>query len=136
MMSKPKKMSDETIKKVDEMFRDRWRTLLSVDVMVDKVVAALKHYNMLDNTYIILTSDNGFHMGQFALPLDKRLPYEFDIRVRIDIKIHLAPQYKPFIKTCRNAMKIRKIFDKCVSCKVVFAILDTNVDEWSQYYQK
>ena len=73
-------MSDETIKKVDEMFRDRWRTLLSVDVMVDKVVAALKHYNMLDDTYIILTSDNGFHMGQFALPLDKRLPYEFDIR--------------------------------------------------------
>jgi len=81
MMSKPKKMSEETIKKVDEMFRDRWRTLLSVDVMVDKVVAALKHYNMLDDTYIILTSDNGFHMGQFALPLDKRLPYEFDIRI-------------------------------------------------------
>ena len=56
MMSKPKKMSEETIKKVDEMFRDRWRTLLSVDVMVDKVVAALKHYDMLDDTYIILTS--------------------------------------------------------------------------------
>ena len=44
-----------------------------------------EEYKMMDDTFIILTSDNGFHMGQFAMPLDKRLPYEFDIRVCIDI---------------------------------------------------
>ena len=82
MMTKPRQMSDSTIQEVDEMFRNRWRTLVSVDNMVDKVVKALAMYDMLDNTYIILTSDNGFHLGQFALPVDKRLPYEFDIRVR------------------------------------------------------
>ena len=74
-------MTNETVQKVDEVFRDRWRTLVSVDVMVEKVVHALEQYKMLDNTYIILTSDHGYHLGQFAMPLDKRLPYDFDIKV-------------------------------------------------------
>merc|ERR1711974_491273 len=65
----------------DEVFRNRWRTLLSVDDLVAKVHHALKSFSMLDNTYIILTSDHGYHLGQFGMPLDKRLPYEFDIRV-------------------------------------------------------
>ena len=74
-------MTNVTVQKVDEVFRDRWRTLVSVDVMVEKVVHALEQYKMLDNTYIILTSDHGYHLGQFAMPLDKRLPYDFDIKV-------------------------------------------------------
>ena len=74
-------MTNETVQKVAEVFRDRWRTLVSVDVMVEKVVHALEQYKMLDNTYIILTSDHGYHLGQFAMPLDKRLPYDFDIKV-------------------------------------------------------
>lgn len=85
MQTQPRKMTEETIQKVDEMFRNRWRTLVSVDTMIDKVIQALVQYKMMDDTFIILTSDNGFHMGQFAMPLDKRLPYEFDIRVCIDI---------------------------------------------------
>ena len=81
MMTPPRQMSAETVSTVDEMFRDRWRTLLSVDLMVAKIVEALRSYDMMDNTYFIFTSDNGYHMGQFAMPMDKRLPYEFDIRV-------------------------------------------------------
>ena len=48
---------------------------------VEQVHHALKSFSMLDNTYIILTSDHGYHLGQFGMPWDKRLPYEFDIRV-------------------------------------------------------
>jgi len=77
----PRQMSNQTIHTVDEVFRNRWRTLLSVDDLVAKVHHALKSFSMLDNTYIILTSDHGYHLGQFGMPLDKRLPYEFDIRV-------------------------------------------------------
>ena len=81
MMSQPRTMSNKTVNKVDEVFRNRWRTLMSVDVMVEKVVHALEQYKMLDNTYIMLTSDHGYHLGQFGMPLDKRLPYDFDIKV-------------------------------------------------------
>ena len=48
---------------------------------MEKVVHALEQYELLADTYILLTSDHGYHLGQFAMPLDKRLPYEFDIRV-------------------------------------------------------
>ena len=26
-------------------------------------------------------SDHGYHLGEFSMPIDKRQPYEFDIRV-------------------------------------------------------
>ena len=52
-----------------------------MDDLIEKVVDALESYDLLDNTYIILTSDHGYHLGQFGMPLDKRLPYEFDIKV-------------------------------------------------------
>ena len=64
----------QTVAEVDRVFRARWQTLLSVDRLVEKVVHALSSFSLLDNTYILLTSDHGYHLGQFAMPLDKRLP--------------------------------------------------------------
>jgi len=81
METNPKVLTDKNIEVVDEVFRNRWRTLLSVDDLIEKVVHALGSYDLLNNTYIIFTSDHGYHLGQFGMPLDKRLPYEFDIKV-------------------------------------------------------
>ena len=41
----------------------RWRTLLSVDDLVEKVVKGLEVRGELENTYVIFTSDNGYHTG-------------------------------------------------------------------------
>ena len=49
----------------DKAFRGRWATLKSVDDLVSDVVDALKDTDKLDNTYIIFTSDHGYHAGQF-----------------------------------------------------------------------
>ena len=65
---------------MDEIFRNRWRTLLSVDDMVDNIMTFLRENDMLENTVAMFTSDHGYHLGTFGLPLDKRMPYETDIR--------------------------------------------------------
>ncbi|XP_031169564.1 N-acetylglucosamine-6-sulfatase [Sander lucioperca] len=85
-------MSNSSVQFLDDAFRKRWRTLLSVDDLVEKIVKRLEVSVELDNTYIFFTSDNGYHTGQFSLPLDKRQLYEFDIRVPLMVR---GPNIKP-----------------------------------------
>lgn len=72
-------------KEVDELFEDRWRTLLSVDDITRALVPLLEQHGQLNNTYIIHTSDHGFQLGQFRLPSCKLQPYDHDLRVPFSI---------------------------------------------------
>ena len=73
-------------KEVDELFENRWRTLLSVDDIMKTVVPILEQHGELANTYFIHTSDHGFQLGQFRLPSCKLQPYEHDIRVPFSVR--------------------------------------------------
>lgn len=55
------------ITNLDDIQRKRLQTLLAVDELVEAVVAKLKETKAYDNTYVIFTSDNGFHIGEHEM---------------------------------------------------------------------
>lgn len=60
--------------------RNRVRMAQSVDRMIGKLVAAVD-----ENTVIIVTSDNGFHIGQHSFGIGKATAYDSDVRVPLVI---------------------------------------------------
>lgn len=79
-------LSDKTVAAIDSLYRHRQRSLLSVDDIMVEVIKLLEHYDQLDTTYVIWTSDHGYQLGQFRLPMEKFQPYEHVIRVPFFIR--------------------------------------------------
>jgi N-acetylglucosamine-6-sulfatase len=70
----------------DEFQRTRLQALQSVDEMVEGIVERLKSHNMLENTYIFYTSDNGYHISQHRLHPGKECGFEEDINIPLIIR--------------------------------------------------
>ena len=79
-------LSNESLSYINGTFRRRWETLRSVDDLVRNVAVKLSLYGVMGDTYVLFTSDNGYHLGQFSLPNDKRQLYEFDVRVPLIVR--------------------------------------------------
>src|SRR3546814_20413248 len=60
--------------------------LQSVDDLVAGVVAALRETGELDHTYVVYTSDNGWHMGEHRQFVGKTTAYGEDMRVPFAIR--------------------------------------------------
>jgi arylsulfatase A-like enzyme len=61
------------------------RHITAIDECVGRVLDALKKSGQADNTYVIVTSDNGYYLGEHSLS-DKRSAYEESIRVPLLIR--------------------------------------------------
>lgn len=57
-----------------------------MDELVDGIVTRLEEYGVLDNTYIIYSSDNGYHIGQHRLQPGKSCGYEEDINIPLIVR--------------------------------------------------
>jgi arylsulfatase A-like enzyme len=78
--------SRENIDYNDEFYRLRLRALQGVDELIDGVISRLEDYGIIDNTYIIYSSDNGYHIGQHRLQPGKECGFEEDINVPLIIR--------------------------------------------------
>lgn len=72
MTMEPRVLPQDVIDRIDETYQHRLETLLTVDDLVEDVVLKLGEKKFIDNTFIVFTSDNGYHLGQWAMPWDKR----------------------------------------------------------------
>ncbi|OAA80225.1 Arylsulfatase [Akanthomyces lecanii RCEF 1005] len=80
------KQNQTTINNGDEYYRNRLRALQSVDEVVNNTISYLTEHNLMDNTYIIYSSDNGFHIGHHRMFPGKNCPYEEDVNVPLIIR--------------------------------------------------
>ena len=53
---------------------------MSVDESVGRILKELEDQRILENTFILFTSDNGYFFGEHGLSLERRLPYEESVR--------------------------------------------------------
>jgi len=54
--------------------------------MLKDIFEGLEELGVLNNTYVIFTSDNGYHIGEKKVPFGKGLPYETDLRLPLYIR--------------------------------------------------
>ncbi len=66
-------------------YRNRQGSLYALDELVASVVTTLEAKGVLNNTYIIFMSDNGYNLGAHRL-IHKMAPYEESIRVPLVIR--------------------------------------------------
>ena len=59
---------------------------MDLDDMIKDIFDGLEELGVLDNTYVIFSSDNGYHLGEKRWVKGKTLPYETDIRLPMYIR--------------------------------------------------
>ncbi len=78
-------LSLERKEAIDELRRQEFRSLLGVDRAVGRILDALEATGRLENTLVILTSDNGLLHGEHRWT-KKEAPYEEAIRVPLVLR--------------------------------------------------
>lgn len=70
----------------DESILGRQRSLMAIEEGVGKILKALKEIGQLDNTILVLASDNGYFYGEHGLSVERRLAYEESIRMPLLVR--------------------------------------------------
>lgn len=65
---------------IDEAFRRRAQSVQAIDGMIGQIEAALSANGLAGNTYLVFSSDNGLHTGEYRLTPGKLTAFDTDIR--------------------------------------------------------
>ncbi len=78
-------LTPRQIQRINRVFRKRVQAVQSVNNMIARIQAALAAHRMLHNTYIVFSSDNGLHTGEYRLMPGKLTAFDTDIHVPLVI---------------------------------------------------
>ncbi|WP_200800260.1 sulfatase family protein [Jatrophihabitans endophyticus] len=62
-------------------YRKRVAAVQSVDDMIGNLQSALRAKGVAKNTYVVFSSDNGYHMGEYRLLAGKQTAFDTDVHV-------------------------------------------------------
>ena len=85
-------MSGEDIGRIEYTREQRRESLVAVDQKIGEIVDLVTERGELDNTYFVLTSDNGWMEGQHRIPAGKLQAYEESAGVPLIIR---GPGFEP-----------------------------------------
>jgi N-acetylglucosamine-6-sulfatase len=95
-------LNDQQMGAIDQLYRRQLQSMLAVDDLIEHVVDTLQKAGQLDNTYLVFTADNGFHLGQHRLPQGKITAFEEDIRVPLVVRGPRVPGGKKVDELATN----------------------------------
>jgi arylsulfatase A-like enzyme len=90
-------ISKGTQAKLDDLRRQMYRTLLSVDDATQQMLDALAATGRLHNTMVVFMSDNGLMIGNHRFHAKKTAPYEESIRVPLILRWDDAAWSPPMV---------------------------------------
>jgi len=76
-----KPLGVKKIDRIDNIFRNRLRCIMSIDEMLGIIRKVLNETGLSNQTYIFFSSDNGYHLGDYSMLQGKQTPFDIDIRV-------------------------------------------------------
>jgi N-acetylglucosamine-6-sulfatase len=80
-LSRRRRLNRRQRDRLDVEFRERARSVLSVDRMIGRLERTLRAEGVADDTYLVFSSDNGYHLGQHRLRGGKETAFDHDVRV-------------------------------------------------------
>lgn len=90
------------VAQIDQAYRLRAESVQSVDDMIGSVERTLAADGVSRDTYIIFSSDNGLHMGQYRLEPGKLTAFTSDIRVPLTVVGPGVPAHRTTTRFAEN----------------------------------
>jgi arylsulfatase A-like enzyme len=81
-----RRLNAQEIAWLETLYRQRLASLLAVDEAVERFLQALRETGQLGRTYVFVTSDNGYHLGQHRQKFGKATPYAEDLAVPLVVR--------------------------------------------------
>lgn len=79
-------LGNKQIATLEKDYHKRIISMYGVEDMVSNLIDTLAKAGELDNTYIVFTSDNGFHLGEHRLEAGKLTEFDTDLRIPLIIR--------------------------------------------------
>jgi N-acetylglucosamine-6-sulfatase len=74
-------LTSTQINQINQGYRLRAQAVQAVDDMIGRIEGALAANGLTDDTYLVFSSDNGLHMGEYRLMPGKMTAFDSDIHV-------------------------------------------------------